>query len=543
MKLSTLIIIFLSSLIAFLFFQTVDIDYDIDSTDYLTIGESIAKYQRFFPMMYFDQSPCCYHHPFLPSLLAFLYKISAGDYITYILLARVLMVMFYTLSCYIFYLCALKLFENHVKQYRNIAFLSFLFFLTNTFILRYSSQVLSEMPFIFLSLSSIYFFLCFQKNKRLKYLLTSFLFSLLAYYTRIVGVVLIATQFIILLVFYRIPLKKLVIVGSIVLTLLSIWLFRNYYACGTITGHITDYTNQSIPLYERVPVNALQYLPKFFGNFGFLRGCEEISFTCKGMSLKDNTSNLTIFISLSFFYLIGMLFSDRRWNLLRIYTLIYVSMLLPLSPNVFHNRYIVPLIPISILFLTTGAYISLKNFLQIIPKPVNKLKVFTENLTKYFNPSYLFAFIIITSFLINENKNIRNQWRDNFLYFNVSPSFAFQEPISRNFIKAAEWINKNTSKDAIIFSNNFWFYLYCKRKNYVSYELYSTHLDNYKVKKYVSHFLENIVSESRTNYLVLHPYNDGFKLLQKLYGKNLKLVHTIYKPDVFIYEITRDKSY
>jgi hypothetical protein len=136
------------------------------------------------------------------------------------------------------------------KIFRYIKSAYFLFFLVllNWTIIKFVTHPLSELQYLFFSLASIYTFVLFQRDKKIKYLLYAFLLAGLAFLTRTVGVSLVAALFAALIWEYRKQLMVLIrknkfLIAALILCLVIVMVFSKQLGLNHYTGVMSKQFN------------------------------------------------------------------------------------------------------------------------------------------------------------------------------------------------------------------------------------------------------------------------------------------------------------
>jgi len=202
--------LYLVFILAFVFWINVANPHLIayDQAVFYTAGEEILEGNGYVIASHPDTPPDTYRPFLFPAWLSILMLLSKSVYFL-----KFTQLLLFIGSGYLFYLLVLEHYSERA------AFLASLFFLLNPFFVIYSSLIMSEMPYIFLSLLALYFFTSDDK----KYLFLSGIIVGLTFMVKSTGITLFAA-----LLSARIIGKKSVIPFLFGFLIISAWYFPQF---------------------------------------------------------------------------------------------------------------------------------------------------------------------------------------------------------------------------------------------------------------------------------------------------------------------------
>lgn len=308
----------------------------------------------------------------------------------------------------------------------------------------YINEVLTEIPYLFLSILSVYCidkYLASEFNK--KYLYIGILFAILSFYTRTIGIALIAS--IILLLFfhkkYKEAIKSLLVAGLLIFP---------WFAYSSIFGSQPSYMEQ---LMIKNPYNMDE------GNAHLsdliLRAANNAGYYASQIPqaiISLNLGSPIIYLPLLLIVLVGFLkISGKKIDLLRLYIPLYFLILLT-WPWTESGRFLIPILPFLIYFFASGYN---KIFFKKISQPFHSFyKLRAAQLVIFSSSMFLLLFIIINLALSQIYKIIDYAPNKN----NVI--------INNELGDMANFIKKEIPTDGvIIFRKPYFTYFYTKRKS------------------------------------------------------------------------------
>lgn len=130
-------------------------------------------------------------------------------------------------------------------------YISFILVLLNWVTIKFATHPLSEMQYTFFSIGALAFFYSYAKNKNLWSLLLAFIFAGLAFFTRSVGIALVAALLTSLVWLYRTELKELLrrnkaLVGILIAIIIGVLFFSKQLGLQHYTGVFTKQFDEGI---------------------------------------------------------------------------------------------------------------------------------------------------------------------------------------------------------------------------------------------------------------------------------------------------------
>ncbi|MSR84245.1 MAG: hypothetical protein EXS58_15200 [Candidatus Latescibacteria bacterium] len=321
-----------------------------DNTEFMTLARSLVQGKGLSYISLPDPKPAT-KYPFgFPLMLAPLEWLAPGNWAA----MNWLVVLLFAASIPVIYLLARE------SLGRLPALLVALWCATLPLLLDYSHQVMSEVPYLFFSLLSLWLIERSLKEEELKgnyWLLGGFAAMMWSYYVRSVGIVLVGALFLYLLLQRRFR-QALILGGGAVLVALP-WSLRN-----SAIGDVGSYFRQLISvnpyfpeqgtvdltgLADRVKVNAQIYSQLFPYTFW-----PSFDFGSPETAAKSSVSMLylVLFLLLALlFYAIVIHVKSRQRLLMVTYAISYLGTIMLWPKQWSDTRFLVPIAPVLILFI------------------------------------------------------------------------------------------------------------------------------------------------------------------------------------------------
>lgn len=412
-----------------------------DNAPYILLAKSFAENKTYSDI--WNPTPTGYTHfpPLFPLFLSpFVYFFG-----TNIIVLKLSVLLLYLLSIYIIY----KLLNTitNIDNSLNIFFAPVISsFILNDYITSYSSMVRSEMLYIALSLSCIYFLFKYdtshkQHSTKRYYLYLSIIFLVLSVYTRSIGISLL---FAFLVYFILKKEYRFIILWVLVLLPVCIyWDIKPYLEnkkSHRNTTHIEYFLSKDSGETTSNKFNPFTFLKRLAQNT--IRSSFNI-----GKIVARYLPPLWLFISIIFIIgLIKLKSTGDFFCFLKTYILIYLLIIL-LWPRC-GERFWVPIAPLILFFLYYGSWYTANRFWKV------------ETAKKLF--SQLILIIIIPNTLVGLVKS-PFQWKDNIQM--ISSGIYHTESKYRELIKSALWAKTHTPEHAIFLTKfPIHFCLFAERK-------------------------------------------------------------------------------
>lgn len=465
-----------------------------DNANYYILGKALAQGDGFTLISHPNQPPNNHYPPGYPALISVILKI-AGDHIQAVKLFNCLLFIGSVLLLYIL-----------ISRWINpvIGIIAALFCALNSHILFYSSIMMSEVPYLFFSLLTLYFFIKVGSKFSIKdkYLYLTLLSLILTYYIRSLGVALLIGILIHLLAQKKWKHSAFFV---IIFLLLAIpWSIRSSKLGGSSYMNQLKMVNPYQPsmgeagtadFIDRIGENLVRYVtkeipsafyPAFDAEYGKAAGAGDWLF---GLLL----------ISLG----IWGLWLIRHYRFLLLGYMLATFGILMLWPQVWYGvRFMIPIIPLFYVAIgAVAAYLFYERF---------KLK---ENNWKPYL-LLLFTFPLFSS--------IEKLHKD---------AYSPYHPAWDNYFKAAVWAKNNLPEDAVISTGKpTLFYLYSERPTL----RYPFNEDNQEL-------LEQL--HKRVDYVVIDQvYGNTIKYLLPVVQQNrdrFEMVLHLKNPDTFLLKLKK----
>jgi len=371
------------------------------------------------------------------------------------LLMRLLIIILAIASFYITYI----LFQKLTDEGTALAIMLLTGF--SSILLHLSTWVLSEVPYMFLSLCTLCFFIDYSKESRCftKTGFFSSIFLVVTIFTRMIGVTLGIAILLHLLLsrgakgYFTHNAKKMVLIGVIISIPLSLWFYRSYL----INKH---YPFQ--PEYRGV----LNYQREFFVKVPDNIHAPSIPLADFVKRIQDNvriyigiTSNVLVnnvplkivrFITMLLF-LCGFLWCFfKRRTVVEYYFSLYLTVCIIWWFNQQSVRFISPVIPFVFYYLLTG----LKRGLELLSNREHKRAKNTFEMVKRVNFILVVFVLAITNFSFNPSV-IKGERRQQF----------YSSELLSEFFSAINWINEYTTQDTVVMASEApWFFMLTDRR-------------------------------------------------------------------------------
>ncbi|MDP8215762.1 MAG: glycosyltransferase family 39 protein [Candidatus Kaelpia imicola] len=433
------------------------IEISFDSPRYITTADSIASGNGYRTISEIDNNPVFYNNYIFPYIIAPLIKIFGLN--PYPL--KILMLVFSLLSILLFFSLTLELFNKKEALLLSVSLMSMPIFI------RFSNKILTEAPFMFFLLLSLWLLnRYFQKDKKIYLgLLLATMYSLI--FTRTIGIIILVPLFI-----YSYAKKdRNLFITTAILTTITI---------------ITIYIIQS----RTAPENNLYHIKYLLYKDDFTPQQGYIDIECLIARVIDNIKFYFLNIPREIFNLPSsgiLLYATLFWTLL-------CSGIYSIKPNFYKKsffvffatylfffivwpwqstRFIYPILFIILIYLYWG----LKSLIIRIPSTIKRIIYLT----------------IILSILYSGLKELLLEITVNKIY-----------PAEVNeVVQLSSWIKENTSQESVILSKNTaLIYMLSSRKGtYIPYSYDMKKITTHIEKKGVTHILADRLNSEMIKYI------------------------------------------
>ncbi len=354
------------------------------------------------------------------------------------------------------------------------------FYLSIPIFMTYNHWILSEMPFLCLSLGALYFFIRAEVGKKYLFIISFFL-SFCAFFIRTAGVSLIAGILFLLLI--KRNYRYFCIFLSVFLILSVPWYIRNIHVAGQVS-YIDQLLAKNPYSMELGRINFYEFLARVRFNLVFY------SFTLFPKALLpifDESGSLTLTLLGSIFLLltfIGFIRRIRNIGLIEIYFIFGVIMVLGWPKSWSSQRFLLPILPIFIIYVYFGLlWLGKKLKLVIVV--------------------YMLIGICIVVNLLHVGALTKNTIVNNKKYLS-GDKYAGYESEWRAYFEAIELIKKKVPTDRIIMARKPEFvYLTSRHKSFTYPFTINSNKMKYAIKKSDFIIIDNFPLLYQTRYYLL----------------------------------------
>ena len=492
----TIILITVGFMICYALVFDPKIDLNGDNASYYILGKALNMGEGYININSVFKSPNNHFPPGYPFLLSIIMIISDS-----FIAIKLMNGLFFLLSLFLSFVLVRKITDNKI-----ISWLVILFLLLNTHLLRYSTIMMTEIPFLFFSILSIYFFFSADNREdRRSYIYYGAAFAafITAFYIRTLGIALLG-PFIVVMIFDLT--RKWKIIASYIVGF--ILLFLPWWLRGRGLGG-NSYLKQL------VMINP--YRPELgqggIGDFGLrvvknferyvAREIPDVIFPFKTIHYREAVTSLEWIFGILLILIIAL----GLWNLTRYkkQVLGYIGCtfaVLLLWPDVWVGvRFVLPLLPFLLLLFING----LQSIIIFIQEKI-KLK---STLTLWLILVLLFPFI---PDVIALNQNARQRYNRKW----------------HNYFEIARWFKRSELTDVVVSC----------RKPAMFYLFSGTYTTRYMFTQDDGELLEDLI-DRKANYVVVDQlgYSSTIRYLYPAIQNNpdrFKLVTQIDNPDTYL---------
>ena len=445
-----------------------------DSAIYISLAKSLAAGNGY----YYMGLPHAKYPFIFPLMLAPIIKVCGLNFF----IMRLLIIVLTISSFYLIYI----LFKKCTDEGMALAIMLLTGFSSS--LLHLSTWILSEVPYMFFSLCTLYFFIDYDKESRwlTKAGFLSSIFLLFTIFTRMIGLTLGIAILLHLLLsrgakgYFTHNIKKMVLIGVIISIPLSSWFYRSYLI------------NQQFPFQPEYR-GVLNYQREFFVKVPDNIHTPSITLADFVTRIQDNvriyigiTSDVMVnnvpfkifrFITMLLF-LYGFLWCFfKRRTVVEYYFSLYLTVCIIWWFNLHSVRFITPVIPFVFYYLLTG----IKRGLELLSYQAHKGAKNTFEMVK--RPAFILVVFIlaINNFSFNPSV-IKEERRKNF----------YPPALLSEFLSAIKWINEYTTQDTVAMASEApWFFMLTDRRT-LTFPLFEP----------LSYIIDSLIT-NRVEYIVL----------------------------------------
>ncbi|UII34040.1 hypothetical protein LVD17_09465 [Fulvivirga ulvae] len=469
-----------------------------DNANYYILGKSLSLGKGYTDINYVKQTSNNHYPPGYPAIISVVLLFTKA-----ITPLKILNGIFFMMGVWVLYKLVNKITDNEV-----FAFIVTFLTLINSHLLWYSSVMMSEIPFFFFSILSLWAFMKIDYEKRSwrnPYLILCITTLIISYYIRSLGVALLGGYFL-FFIFHKRWKSILVFSISFAAGVLP-WFIRSQKLGGGSYMRQLGMINPYQPALGQADFG--DFVNRFFNNFSRYVTLEIPSaiFPLKqvqyGGSYNSSEWFLGLFIVVLFFYGVFML-PKFRWLILG-YILGTLAILM-IWPDVWIGvRFIVPVVPLFILGFMYGLYNIMLQFRKWL------------SLKKMVSPYWL---LLLAVLYVKPLKAIHDQAKTPY-------STAW-----RNYFEVAKWADRNLEENVLISCGKpSLFYLYA-----------DTYTRRFKFAQDPKEQLKDL-EKYKVDYIVIDQvYGNTIRYLLPVvrqYPERFEQVYHLKNPDTFLLKFKR----
>ncbi len=348
----------------YVFVYDAKVDLNGDNANYYMLGQALHQGEGYVSINSINKTPNNHFPPGYPFILSLLFWISDSFASVKFLNA-------------IFLLGSIFLSVVLIKEItsKQVALLSIPFLLLNVHFLKFSTMMMTEIPFLFFSLLSFWFFLQAHhqdSNKKVRSYLLAFLFFIISFYIRTLGIAIIASYGLVLLFEWR---KKWKILLSYILGFIACylpWFLRGQGLGGnSYLKQLTMINPYRPEMGEAGFTNLVLRISSNIGRY-ISREIPDVIFPFRDFSYKEPVawlewvSGIIILIIL----ILGV-FGLKKYKKLIIGYLVATFSVLLIWPNVWVGiRFVLPMLPFLVMLFLNGIDLIIEFLRKRTKKPI-----------------------------------------------------------------------------------------------------------------------------------------------------------------------------
>lgn len=399
-----------------------------DNAVYINLGQALLEGKGYRDLNKPDEPIHTQYPPGFPLMLAAVMMIFGQS-----IIALKLFVLFCGLTAfYLFFLISREFFKE--KYYLAVTAYALV-----PVLIIYYHWLLSEIPFLLLNLTALFLLIKAEKNKLFYY--PSFFCAYFAFFTRTTGIALILSVLFFLLIRKRYRELAVFLAGFIIL--FAAWMIPVGRHART-GGYLDQFFYRNYYQPELGKINLMDFLGRITHNFIFY------FFTILPQSLFAPVKNQVLLAALGLMTLgliiYGFVLRRQQWSAMEIYLIFGLGILLAWPEVWSSDRFLLPLLPILIIYAVCGL--------------LNLRKVLA-----YARPTLTVLFLLINLWALLD---LAQPTVANNLRFLRGDRYAGYTTDWRRYFETIEWIKTNTPGQSVIMARKPEFvYLLAKRKSFV----------------------------------------------------------------------------
>ena len=495
------LIIAITFILVFSFIFNVNLDLNGDNFNYLILAKALVQGKGYVSLISGAEVPVNFYPPGYPVILAFLNIILGDNIIAF----KIINGLFFLISIILlFNIC------KNITNNKHFFFSVSILLLLNLHLMRFSTMIMSEMPFLFFSTLSIYFVYKFPADNKFyksPYLYLLIISLSISYYIRSIGISIFIATVLHFLINRKWKISLSVVAGFILLYIP--WAVRNL-----VHGLKSRYPDTVLALNPWQPEegeisSVSEFLDKMIANFNetTIKGYVDALFPFLNVDYDAGSSFIFVLFSV---IIITVVFTGayNMGKLRYLFTFflacnIFILMLWHGGNGI---RYVVPSIPVISVSFYNG-------LLLIVKKITSKRKVFT-----------VFAYSILIMGILSFPLIRKLEFYNSMDY----------PPPYMNYIKIARYLKENTPESSIV----------CGRKPEILYYFSERPSLNYEYTPNPDELIKDLI-EKNVDFVILEQlgYESTNKYLLPAVQNNpnfFKTVIYIKYPDTYLLKFERD---
>ncbi len=460
-----------------------------DNSRYICGAISLAETGQYKSIQYPQEIFITLDQPGMSIMLAPLVKIFGVNVVLFKSLTFLFTIAMFLLFFY--------LFKKYLKT--ELVLLLLLLMGTNPFVSDFSSLVMTEMPFVFFSLLSIWLLRKYEQSDKINYLflVLSSLSILMTYFTRSIGISMAIAS--ILYFCIKKDWKKAIFLGVMLFLLFGSWQLR-CMILGSGKTQISAFTGE----------NGLGFMiSNGFKNLLIsFKTIPQVLFAHGTTRFKMEPFDLKGFIVIAIIgtgLVVNMIKKINLYDLFFVFSLIVLAIGTPDTNPLPMARYLCVFIPFFLIYFYFGCDFLLSLWPKF--KPHRKIIIIPLLLL------VLFSNFSGTAYQIQLSHR----------------GYMYPKPIE-NYIEAGAWVKKNTPDDAVVAcrkENTFYLFSYRKGYQFASYwTKYDKKYEEYRMKQFERHnvsylIIDTFSNSSQTAYKIIQNNPDKFNMIKIVGDHNM----------------------
>ena len=398
-----------------------------DSVTYVLLAESVLRTGDGYSLSLEPGPPEAHtkYPPGYPAILAPLVALAGRDFV----LLKLVSVLFTAGSVLVFCVCARR--EREWAPWLVLA----LAFAVTPGVIDYSRWMLSEAPFLFFTLAAIWMLREDESDADIgRPFVLALAASIAGFYMRSIGGLLLVGASAAYLL--RRQWQKFLVHGVVGGGLTIPWLVRNQLVSGETTPYLEEFLLENVYNPDAGTLGFSGLVGRFFEN-GVLYATRELPRALVGSdsAWSGNLLIVCVAVLVCVLALLGLVKAVRRGpGAAELYLILTCVAIMLFQSSVNDVRYLVPLIPLILLYAADGATVLATRLER--PGWLAAL------------PVYAMGLLAVLAIGAHAARIPGNQ--DMIARYNAGDRYAGYRPAWRNFFEAANWVAANTPPDAVV---------------------------------------------------------------------------------------------